>query len=114
MAKLSPYIFSEDARTQAEFYAQALKGEIELVKTFSEMPDVKEDMKDMVMYLVLRVGDQHYFMADMESVATAGCIELALEFSSEAEAKPCLTNYQQAERFLCHLKKCFGEQALAA
>jgi PhnB protein len=40
-AKVSVYIFSQDARKQAEFYAKALNGEILDIKTFAEAPGSK-------------------------------------------------------------------------
>lgn len=49
MAKLTPYIFSEDAKAQAEFYISALGGEILSVKTFGELPGSNEEMKDKVL-----------------------------------------------------------------
>ena len=56
MAKLTPYIFSEDAKAQAEFYTQALGGEILSVQTHGEIPGTKEELKDKVMHLSLVAG----------------------------------------------------------
>jgi PhnB protein len=89
MAKLSVYIFSEDARKQAEFYAKALNGEIVDIKTFADAPGSKEEDKDRVMHLVLRVGDQTIFMADngLQPVQHGNGMDLTLEFGTEAEAR---------------------------
>ncbi|WP_221566602.1 hypothetical protein [Alkalihalobacillus sp. TS-13] len=38
MANLYPYIFSEDAKRQADFYAQTLQGEVVSVQTFDQAP----------------------------------------------------------------------------
>ncbi|WP_236561208.1 hypothetical protein [Pontibacillus sp. HMF3514] len=89
MGKLYPYLFSKDARKQAEFYEKALNGEIVDVKTFSEAPDMPEEIKDRVMHLVLQAAGQHFFMADdVKGETKAGTnLNLVLEFSSEDEAR---------------------------
>nr|WP_325168587.1 hypothetical protein [Paenibacillus sp. S28] len=46
MAKHMTYIFSEDARAQAEFYVQALGGEIVSVQTHGELPHATEEYKE--------------------------------------------------------------------
>jgi PhnB protein len=87
--KLYPYIFSENAREQAEFYAEVLNGEILSIQTFENAPQASEDIKDKVMHLVLKVGEQTFFMADqvMESLERGNGMDLVLEFKSEEEAR---------------------------
>ena len=64
MAKLTPYIMSEDARAQAEFYVQALGGEILSVMTHGQLPDASEANKDKVMHLSMVAGGVGFFLCD--------------------------------------------------
>jgi PhnB protein len=52
MGTLKPYIFSEDARTQADFYTQSLGGEIVSVGTHGELIGAQNEFKDKVMHNV--------------------------------------------------------------
>lgn len=89
MANLYPYIFSEDARRQAEFYVQALDGEIVLLRTFGEMPGAPAEIKDKVMHLRLKAAGQLFFLADSAQgpVKRGNGLDLTLEFTSEDEAR---------------------------
>lgn len=93
MANLYPYIFSDDAKKQAEFYAKALNGEIFLVKTFADMPNAdaatRERLKDKILHLRLRAAGQVFFMSDsvMEPVQRGNGLDLTLEFADEEEAQ---------------------------
>lgn len=89
MAKLTPYIFSEDARTQAEFYTQALGGEILSVMTFDQMPGANDDSpKDKVMHMSFVAGGVTFFMSDnpFQRISRGDGMHLSLEFTTEAEA----------------------------
>lgn len=86
-ATLTPYIFSEDARAQAEFYVQALDGEILSLQTFEQMPNVPEEMKNKVMHLSMVAAGIPIFMCDESAGAIRhGGISLSLEFAEESEA----------------------------
>lgn len=89
MAKLTPYIFSEDARAQAEFYTQALGGEILSILTYGELPEADESLKDKVLHLCVVAGGVQLFMSDAVSEPTApeGGLLLSMEFATEAEAQ---------------------------
>ncbi|MTV49193.1 VOC family protein [Heliobacillus mobilis] len=92
MAKLYPYIYSDDAKYQAEFYAKALDGEIIMLKTFAELPQQNAKMeliKDKVMHLRLKVAGQIFFMSDSvnEPVRRGNGLDLTLEFEREEEAR---------------------------
>jgi PhnB protein len=89
MAKLYPYIYCEDAKQQAQFYAEALGGEIVSVQTFAEMPDASEDIKNRVMHLVLKVADLQFFMADSvhEPIGRGNGLDLTIEFKTEEAAR---------------------------
>ncbi|GAF09297.1 VOC family protein [Paenibacillus pini] len=93
MAQLNPYIMSEDSRSQAEFYKQALGGEIVSILTFGEMPDTPEAIKDKVMHMVLTVaGGNTLFLSDsFESVNVSRNISLAISYDSESEARETFT-----------------------
>ncbi len=88
-AKLVPYVMSEDARTQAEFYKQALGGEIVFVKTLGEVPGTPEAAKDKVMHLVLAVaGENTLFLSDsFQSAEESRHICLSLTYDDVEEAR---------------------------
>lgn len=88
MAKLTPYILSENARAQAEFYINALGGEILSFMTYGQLPDANEALKDKVVHLSLVAGGVTLFMSDaLEPVRDGNSINLSLEFSTEDEAR---------------------------
>lgn len=65
-AKLVPYLMSEDARGQAEFYKKVLSGEILTIKTYGEAPGTPEELKDRVMHMVLSLaGENTLFFSDI-------------------------------------------------
>ncbi|UUZ78698.1 VOC family protein [Paenibacillus sp. P26] len=88
-AKLVPYLMSEDARTQAEFYKNALGGEILFVKTLGEVPGTPEEAKDKVMHLVLTVaGENTLFLSDSFQPSEGDRkMSLSLTFDDETEAR---------------------------
>lgn len=90
MAKLTPYIFSEDARAQAGFYTHALSGEILSVMTHGEsIPDASEANKDKVIHLSFIAAGITFFMCDtvFGSIDRGNSMHLSLEFGTEAEAR---------------------------
>jgi len=88
MAKLKPYILSEDARAQAEFYTQALGGRIESVTTHEQAMGAQNEFKDKVMHMCFSIpGENYIFMADaIEPVTRGGDIALSVEFGTQEEA----------------------------
>ncbi|NDI34982.1 VOC family protein [Chengkuizengella sediminis] len=110
MAKLYPYIFSNDARKQAEFYVHALKGEIINVQTYSDAPNAAaEEIKDKVMHLVFQVAGIHFFMADsvMEPVQSGNQMDLTLEFETEEAARNAFENLSNEGNVLMPFEKMF-------
>ncbi|MCD9025730.1 VOC family protein [Cohnella silvisoli] len=93
-AQLTPYLMSEDARTQAETYRKALGGEILSVMTYAQAPGTPDAMKDKVMHLAMTVaGENALFMSDsFEPAGGSRSIRLALAFESEAEAREAYAN----------------------
>ncbi|MCD1260119.1 VOC family protein [Paenibacillus athensensis] len=88
MAKLIPFLFSEDARAQAAFYAEAIQGTVQSVSTFGQMPGTDETLKDKVMHLCLSSSDITIFMADaMDDLTRGRNFSLNLEFPSAAEGQ---------------------------
>lgn len=64
-AKLTSYIVSTDARAQAEFYIQALGGEVQSLMTHGQLPGAAEEIQDKVMHMVLSVaGGNVLFLSD--------------------------------------------------
>ncbi|WP_127484671.1 VOC family protein [Paenibacillus ehimensis] len=89
MAKLTPYLVSEDARAQADFYINALGGEIVSIMTHGQLPDASEAVKDKVLHMCLVAGGIHFFMSDSvyAPLNRGNGIQLSLEFPTEAEAR---------------------------
>lgn len=94
MATLTPYLSTEDARAQAEFYVQSLGGEIQSVMTFGQgAPDMNKEFHDKVMHLSLVVAGNNLFMSDsFEPVSEGTKISLSLEFATEAETRQAFDN----------------------
>ncbi|PYI50569.1 VOC family protein [Paenibacillus flagellatus] len=88
MGTLKPYIISEDARAQSEFYLQALGGEIMSVSTHGELPGAPNELKDKVMHMCLAIaGENFLFMADAIEPVTHGTdLALTIAYPTEAEA----------------------------
>jgi PhnB protein len=109
VAKLSPYIFSPDARKQAEFYAQALQGEILDIRTFADAPGAKGEDKNRVMHLVLQVGDVTIFMADhgADTIQRGNGMDLTLEYDSEAEGRVVFDNLAQGGKVIMPFERMF-------
>ncbi len=88
MAKHTTYILSENARSQAEFYTNALGGEVLSVMTYGQLPDANEALKDKVIHLSLVAGGVNFFMSDaFEPIHSGNNIRLSLEFATEDEAR---------------------------
>ncbi|CAG7636300.1 VOC family protein [Paenibacillus allorhizosphaerae] len=94
MAKLTPYLFSEDSRAQAEFYVKALGGEILSVMTHGQLPNASEALKDKVMHLSMVAAGLQFYMCDcfVEPAVQGNSINLSLEFATEAEARKAFDN----------------------
>ena len=54
MATLSPYIYSGDARNQADFYVGVFGGEIISIQSYGDLPGMEESKKHLVMHLELQ------------------------------------------------------------
>ncbi|GGD96318.1 VOC family protein [Paenibacillus nasutitermitis] len=94
-AQLTPYLLSEDARTQAETYKQALGGEIHSVMTHGQIPGTPEAIKDKVMHMVMTVaGENTLFLSDAfeQAGGRRNSIALTLAFESETEARQIFAN----------------------
>jgi PhnB protein len=98
MAKLTPYIHSEDSRAQAEFYVQALGGEVVSVMTFENVPGTLEANKNKVMHLHLVVaGGNELFFSDSvaEPIHQKHSISLSLSFEKEAEGREAFSKLSE-------------------
>jgi PhnB protein len=91
MAKLTPYIISEDSRAQAAFYISSLGGEVVSVTTHGQMGDASEANKDKVMHLCVAVAGINLFMSDFDGHTHGNGISLNLEFASEGEGRDAYT-----------------------
>ncbi|WP_169088887.1 VOC family protein [Paenibacillus sp. PL91] len=94
MAKYTTFIKSEDAKAQAEFYMQALGGEIQSMMTHGQLPDASEELKDKVLHLCVLAGGVNFFMSDsvFEPLVKGNNVHLALDFETEAEARQAFEN----------------------
>ncbi|CAM3594737.1 VOC family protein [Marinicrinis lubricantis] len=86
---MNAYLMSKDARRQANFYVEALGGEIQLLTTYGETPGTPEEMKDKVMHMTLTLAGTNTFMlADSFEEATYNRgICIALNYEDESEAR---------------------------
>jgi len=93
-AQLNAYIHSEDARTQAAFYTQALEGEIRSIMTYGQTPGTPDAIKDKVMHMVLSVaGGNILFLSDTPGPSQRGrFISLALKYDNEENARQAFEN----------------------
>ncbi|WP_261130509.1 VOC family protein [Bacillus sp. Marseille-Q3570] len=109
MANLYPYIFSEDAKRQADFYAQALKGEVVSVQTFDQAPGSPPEIAEKVMHLTLQVAGHIFFMADAvrEPVHKGSNLNLVLEYRSEDEAREAFDGLSEGGKVLMPFEKVF-------
>ncbi|WP_115993253.1 VOC family protein [Cohnella lupini] len=89
MARLVPYIFSEDAKSQAEFYVKALGGEIRSVQTFGDLPGSAEELKNKVIHLDMEAAGVPLFLSDSPSgpIHRGNGTDLSLIFGTEDEAR---------------------------
>ncbi|MGE5450186.1 MAG: VOC family protein [Methanomassiliicoccales archaeon] len=114
MANLYPYIYSNNAKEQAEFYKKALDGEIFLIKTFAELPpsnnqSIDEATKDKIMHLRLRAAGQVFFMSDSvrESVQRGNGMDLTLEYPNDEDAQKAFNGLAEGGKILMPLEKQF-------
>ncbi|UOQ43856.1 VOC family protein [Halobacillus salinarum] len=108
MAKLTPYLFSSQAREQADFYINALGGEILSIQTYDEMPDAAPDLKGKVMHLVFEAGGVQFYIADAAKGETNhSSIELVLEYPTVNQARSAFDQLKENGRTLMPFEKMF-------
>lgn len=105
MINLTPYIFSQDAKKQAEFYSKVLGGSIVSMQTYGEMPDSAEEMKDKVLHLVLQLGEHQLYMADYSPLQPGNQLDLTVEFASEEEARAAFNGLGEGGKVIFPLEK---------
>lgn len=98
MGTLRPFILSEDARSQAGFYAEALGGEIKSVFTYGQAGGAEDEHQDKVMHLCVAVaGENSIFMADAIEPFTQGSgILLDVSYKTKSEAESAFTKLSSA------------------
>lgn len=89
MGILQPFIFSEDARAQADFYVKSLGGEIVSIITYGDTMGTQSEGKDKVLHMCVSVaGENSIFMADsMEPISQGSGISLNVRYRTESEAR---------------------------
>ncbi|MBX4152084.1 VOC family protein [Paenibacillus lautus] len=88
-AQMVPFIISEDARGQANFYMQALGGEIDLLTTFKDMPGIPEAHQDKVMHMSLTLaGGNKLILTDaFQETGKSTSMGMAITFVHEEDAR---------------------------
>ncbi|MDR6552517.1 VOC family protein [Paenibacillus qinlingensis] len=88
MATLSPYIYSANAREQADFYVGVFGGEITNVQSYGDLPGMEDSKKHLIMHLEIQALGLRFFMADAGAEANdrGTGMDLALTFRHEEEA----------------------------
>ncbi|WP_040948805.1 VOC family protein [Gorillibacterium massiliense] len=109
MAKHYTYFLSEDAKAQAEFYVEALGGQIDSVQTHGELPGGKEEWKDKVIHLSVTVAGITFLMSDavLEPETKGTFICQTLEFKTDEEAHKAFDNLAKGGQVLDSLKPAF-------
>jgi PhnB protein len=109
MAKHTTYFFSHNAKTQAEFYTQALGGEILSVMTYGELPNTPEEQKDKVVHLSFLAAGVTFYISDniYGPIDYGKSINLSLEFGTEAEAHSAFDNLAAGGQVKDSLKPAF-------
>ncbi|MGG4551259.1 VOC family protein [Paenibacillus humicus] len=108
MAKHTTYILSEDARSQAEFYTNALGGEVLSIMTYGQLPDSNDAIKDKVVHLSLVAGGVNLFMSDaFEPIQCGNNINLSLEFATEDEAREAFAKLAEGGKVKYPLEPAF-------
>ncbi|NBD25308.1 VOC family protein [Paenibacillus glycinis] len=107
MAKLTPYLYSGNARRQAEFYVKALGGEIVSVQTFGEMPGGNPADNARVMHLVLQAAGLTFFLADAGPVERGNGLDLTLEFETAEAAERAFDNLAAGGEVLMPFERMF-------
>lgn len=88
-AQIVTFIISEDARGQADFYIQALGGEIGLLNTFENMPGIPEAHQHKVMHMSLTIGGGNKLILTdaFQETAKSTNMGLAITFEREEDAR---------------------------
>jgi PhnB protein len=109
MAKLTPYFYSHDARAQAEFYVQALGGEIREQMTYGQAPGTDEELKDKIIHMAFTAAGQNFYIADTmhETPGHSSGFDLCLEFKTDEEAQQAFTNLSNGGKVVMPLEKQF-------
>ncbi|WP_028402830.1 VOC family protein [Ectobacillus panaciterrae] len=115
MATITTYIISEDSRTQAEFYIQALGGKIKSVMTHGQLPDANDKLKDKVLHMEFVAGSVDFFMTDSyfslffhgNTIIRGNNISLNLAFQTEEEAHEAFEKLSQGGKINKPLEQAF-------
>lgn len=109
MAKLTPYFYSEDARVQAQFYVQALGGEIREQMTYGQAPGTDEAIKDKIIHMAFTAAGEKFYIADTmhEPPGRNSGFDLNLEFKSDEEAHQAFAKLSEGGRVIMALEKQF-------
>lgn len=109
MAKLTPYFYSGDARAQAQFYVQALGGEIHNQMTYGQAPGTDAALKDKIIHMTFTAAGVSFYIADTmhEPSGQNSSYDLNLEFKTEEEARQAFAKLSEGGRVIMDLEKQF-------
>ncbi|WP_040711136.1 VOC family protein [Paenibacillus curdlanolyticus] len=109
MAKLTPYFYSEDARAQAQFYIDALGGEIVDLMTYGQAPGTDEALKDRIIHMVFLAAGVKFYIADSqhEPPGRSSGFDMSLEFKTDEEAQQAFASLSAGGNVIMPLEKQF-------
>lgn len=86
MAELIPYIYCDNAREQANYYARVFDGQIVMIQTCGDLPGSYHHDPERVEHLELQAVGTVFYLADMNDVVRGNAVDLTLEFDTDEEA----------------------------
>ncbi|MFC4100244.1 VOC family protein [Paenibacillus xanthanilyticus] len=86
MAVLKAYIFSDNAREQADYYARILDGKVVLLHIYDELAVSEHQATDRVEHLELHAAGAVFYLADMKGIVRGNALDLTLEYGTDEEA----------------------------
>ncbi|WP_426450188.1 VOC family protein [Paenibacillus sp. S-38] len=109
MAVLRPYMYGEDVRRQAAFYAEALGGKINAVMTYGEGGFGSGEDQEKAMHLELEAAGLLFYLADVirGPVVRGSALDLNLEFPKEDEARRAFEGLAAGGEILMPLEMVF-------
>jgi len=109
LAKLTPYLFSGNAREQADFYVEALGGEVLSVMTHGDQFGENAPNKDKVMHLSFIAAGATFYMTDdpLGLSGSSNRVALNLEFETHERTREAYEKLSAGGQVMHPLEKAF-------